>query len=135
MAAADPERILVAEREVVMPVEGLTRAALDAATQAVAAGKAKLATAARASPRRSKSRSPSAPRPLDLARTTVRAPADGVVSQTSRLQVGTVTPSGVLSLSLVISNRSWVEANFKEARVARTTRIARYRRRLACNRR
>ena len=107
-----------------------TRASFDAATQAVAAGKAKLATAMAAAARARQqlgsggaSGQPAAIQvalakrakaALDLSRTTVRAPADGIVSQTSRLQVGTITPSGVPALSLVVSDRAWVEANFKE---------------------
>ena len=51
---------------------------------------------------------------LDLANTTVRAPADGVVSQTTRLQHGQyVTPSAAV-LTLVATDDTWIEANFKE---------------------
>lgn len=119
------------DRQAALMRQGFTtRAALDAATQSVAAGKAKLATALASAARARQqlgsgggSGQPAAIQvalakrekaALDLARTIVRAPADGVVSQTSRLQVGTITPSGVPALSLVISDRSWVEANFKE---------------------
>lgn len=51
---------------------------------------------------------------LDLARSTVRAPLDGIVSQTDRLQPGQVIAAGLPVVSLVVSNHSWVEANFKE---------------------
>ena len=51
---------------------------------------------------------------MNLDRTVVRARADGIVSQTNRLQVGNITPSGVPALSLVVSDNVWVEANFKE---------------------
>lgn len=51
---------------------------------------------------------------LDLARTEVRAPRDGLVSQTSRLQVGQITPSGVPALSIVSGRGAWIEANYKE---------------------
>ncbi|MES2055909.1 MAG: HlyD family secretion protein, partial [Pseudomonadota bacterium] len=51
---------------------------------------------------------------LNLARTEVRAPSDGIVSQTGRLQVGNITPSGVPALSIVVSQGTWVEANYKE---------------------
>ncbi len=51
---------------------------------------------------------------LDLARTTVHAPANGVVSQTDKLQPGQMMIMGVPTMSLVVSNRRWVEANFKE---------------------
>ena len=55
---------------------------------------------------------------LDLAHTETRAPLDGVVSQTDRLQVGAYVSSPAAMptalLSLVETNDSWVEANFKE---------------------
>jgi membrane fusion protein (multidrug efflux system) len=51
---------------------------------------------------------------LELARTVVRAPKNGTVSQTGRLQVGIMTPTGVPALSLVVSQAAWVEANYKE---------------------
>lgn len=119
------------QRQAELMKEGFTtRASFDAATQAVAAGRAKLATAV-ASQARARQQIGSggasgqpaqiqlalakrAKAALDLQRTVVRAPADGIVSQTSRLQVGTITPSGVPALSLVVSKRAWVEANFKE---------------------
>ncbi|MCJ8157848.1 HlyD family secretion protein [Sphingomonas sp. LaA6.9] len=108
-----------------------TRASYDAALQQVAAAKAKLGTAqADAARARAQIGSGSAASgtpaaiqaalaqrakaALDLERTVVRAPADGIVSQTSRLQVGTIAPSGVPALSLVISDRAWIEANYKE---------------------
>lgn len=49
-----------------------------------------------------------------LSRTDVRAPSDGVISQTERLQVGAMLPAGLPTLSLVADGHSWVEANFKE---------------------
>lgn len=108
-----------------------TRAALDAAAHEVAAGNAKLATARAAAARASSQLgsgtgsggSPAALQAamvereraaLNLARTEVRAPKDGIVSQTGRLLVGTITPNGVPALSLVVSQAAWVEANFKE---------------------
>ncbi len=108
-----------------------TRAALDAAAHNVAAGKAKLATA-QASAARARSQlgsgtagagAPAALQAamverqraqLNLSRTVVRAPKAGIVSQTGRLQVGNITPSGVPALSLVVSEQAWVEANYKE---------------------
>jgi membrane fusion protein (multidrug efflux system) len=55
---------------------------------------------------------------LDLAHTETRAPLDGVVSQTERLQVGGYVSSPeampTALLSLVETNDTWVEANFKE---------------------
>lgn len=108
-----------------------TRASLDAAAHEVAAARARLATA-RASAAKARSQMGSGTASsgipaaiqaamadrdkaaLSLARTVVRAPKDGIISQTSRLQVGTITPSGVPALSLVVSQAAWVEANFKE---------------------
>ena len=107
-----------------------TRASFDAATQAVAAARAKLGTAeasaARARQQMGSGGGSGQPAAIqvalakrekaayDLSRTTVRAPKDGVISQTSRLQVGNITPSGVPALSLVVSQAAWVEANYKE---------------------
>lgn len=51
---------------------------------------------------------------LELARTEVRAPRDGIVSQTDRLQVGQVAASGLPVVSLVGGQGIWVEANYKE---------------------
>jgi membrane fusion protein, multidrug efflux system len=108
-----------------------TRAALDAARHEVTAARARLAEA-QASAARARSQlgsgtgnggSPAAIQAAmaarakaqyDLARTVVRAPAAGVVSQTGRLQVGSITPSGVPAVSLVRSDNIWIEANYKE---------------------
>lgn len=51
---------------------------------------------------------------LDLARTAVRAPVSGVVSQSDRLQVGQMMISGLPAVSIVSDGKSWIEANFKE---------------------
>ena len=51
---------------------------------------------------------------LDLEHTTVAAPAAGVVSQTDRLQVGQYIPVGTPVVSVVETEESWIEANFKE---------------------
>lgn len=51
---------------------------------------------------------------LNLARTTVRAPVDGVVSQADRLQIGQMMVAGLPAVTIVAGGRSWVEANFKE---------------------
>ena len=50
----------------------------------------------------------------DLDHTVIRAPADGVVSQTDRLLIGQYMPVGLSAVSLVMNGSSWVEANFKE---------------------
>lgn len=51
---------------------------------------------------------------LDLARSQVRAPADGIVTQTSRMQPGQSMIQGVATLSLMMTGSAFVEANFKE---------------------
>jgi membrane fusion protein (multidrug efflux system) len=51
---------------------------------------------------------------LDLRRTEVRAPIDGYVAQTERLQVGNTVVPGLAVVTVVRSGDSWVEANFKE---------------------
>ena len=55
---------------------------------------------------------------LNLSRTEVRAPADGVVSQTDRLQVGAAVVIGVPVVTLVRSATTYVEANYKETDLA-----------------
>jgi membrane fusion protein (multidrug efflux system) len=112
-----------------------TRASLDAARHEVAAARARLANAqADAARARTQLGSGSATSGtpaaiqaamaqrekavLDLSRTVVRAPADGKISQTGRLQVGNIMPMGVPALSLVMSGIAWVEANYKETDLA-----------------
>jgi len=56
---------------------------------------------------------------LDLSRTEIRAPMDGVVENADNLQVGQMAITGVGMLSLVHSQTAWVEANFKEKDVGR----------------
>jgi membrane fusion protein (multidrug efflux system) len=56
---------------------------------------------------------------LDLSRTEVRAPIDGVVANADRLQIGQAVTPGVGLLSLVRGTGAWVEANFKEKDLAR----------------
>jgi len=55
---------------------------------------------------------------LNLSRTEVRAPADGIVSQTGRLQVGAAVVTGVPVVTLVRGATSYVEANYKETDLA-----------------
>lgn len=55
---------------------------------------------------------------LSLSRTEVRAPAAGVVSQADRLQVGQMMVQGLPGVTIVASDKSWVEANFKETDLA-----------------
>lgn len=54
---------------------------------------------------------------LDLERTTVRAPIDGVASKVP--EPGTYAMPGMPLLSLVADEESWVEANFKESELER----------------
>jgi membrane fusion protein, multidrug efflux system len=56
---------------------------------------------------------------LDLSRTEVRAPMDGVVENADNLQIGQMAVTGLGMLSLVHSRTPWVEANFKEKDVGR----------------
>ena len=55
---------------------------------------------------------------VNLARTEIRSPVSGMVTQTDRLQVGQQMVSGVPALTVVASDRSWIEANFKETDLA-----------------
>ena len=56
---------------------------------------------------------------LNLSRTEVRAPSDGVIANADRLLRGEQAVPGIGMLSLVRSDRAWVEANFKEKDLAR----------------
>ena len=56
---------------------------------------------------------------LDLERTTIRAPMDGIVENADNLQIGQMAVTGLGMLSLVHSASAWVEANFKEKDVGR----------------
>src|SRR3954453_1732939 len=56
---------------------------------------------------------------LDLSRTDVRAPMDGVIENADKLQVGQMAVVGVGMVSLVHSTTAWVEANFKEKDVGK----------------
>lgn len=55
---------------------------------------------------------------VDLARTVVRAPVSGRVTQVSRLQIGQMVFTGVPMLSIVREGGARVEANFKETDLA-----------------
>lgn len=54
---------------------------------------------------------------LDLRRTTVRAPDDGVVAMVDRLQVGDYLQRAVPAFVLVSTRNVWVEANLKEVQL------------------
>lgn len=53
----------------------------------------------------------------DLAQTTVRAPADGIVAQASSFKVGQFVSTGTPLFSLVETGDIWIEANFKETQL------------------
>jgi membrane fusion protein (multidrug efflux system) len=53
----------------------------------------------------------------DLAQTTVRAPADGVISHASSFKVGQYVGSGTPLFSLVETGDTWIDANFKETQL------------------
>ena len=55
---------------------------------------------------------------LNLSRTEIRAPVSGVISQADRLQVGQMMVQGLPGVTIVASDRSWIEANFKETDLA-----------------
>lgn len=54
----------------------------------------------------------------NLDKTTVRAPADGVVSQVASLTPGQFVSTGATIASLVETGQAWIEANFKETQLA-----------------
>jgi membrane fusion protein (multidrug efflux system) len=56
---------------------------------------------------------------LDLSHTDVRAPFDGIIANSDRLQVGQAVAPGLGLLSLVHGTGAWIEANFKEKDLAR----------------
>ena len=56
---------------------------------------------------------------LDLSRTEIHAPVSGMVTQADRLQLGQMVTTGLPALTIVVSERSWIEANFKETDLAR----------------
>src|SRR6185437_1555083 len=55
----------------------------------------------------------------NLAKTTVKAPADGIISQVDSLNVGQFIGMGSTIVSLVESGGTWVAANFKETQLER----------------
>jgi membrane fusion protein (multidrug efflux system) len=57
----------------------------------------------------------------NLDKTTVVAPADGVVSQVSSLNVGQFIATGTTIASLIETGDTWIEANFKETQLASIT--------------
>jgi membrane fusion protein (multidrug efflux system) len=138
IAAARAELALATsefERQSALLTRGFTtRAALEQAELTVARAREKLNTAATDATRaRSALASGGAPsgapaaieaalarreRALwNLSRTEVRAPVGGIVSQTDRLQAGSMLPAGLPALAIVADGRTWIEANFKETQL------------------
>jgi len=56
---------------------------------------------------------------LDLRRTTIYAPVTGRASQTEKVQIGQMVFAGVPTMSLMVGDHMWVEANFKETDLER----------------
>jgi membrane fusion protein (multidrug efflux system) len=56
---------------------------------------------------------------LDLKRTEIRSPVDGIVSQTDRLSVGAMAAQMLPNVSVVGGGGYWVEANFKETQLSK----------------
>lgn len=125
------------EREKALMDRGFnTRAQMDVASHAVASARDRLAVVeadinkARArlatgsavpgvNPAIAAAQAARAKAQLDLSRTVVRAPVDGVVTQASRLQMGQMVFPGVPMVSIVAANSGRVDANFKETDLAR----------------
>ncbi len=112
-----------------------TRARMDEAQHAVAAARdrlssvaaevekarAQLATGAQVpglNPQVAAAQATRAKAALELARTVVRAPVAGRVTQVNRLQIGQMVFTGVPMLSIVREGGARVEANFKETDLA-----------------
>lgn len=105
-------RLDEAERKVEMAREQLRGAQADAAEAS-----AKLATGSAVpgvNPAIAQARVRRDSAALNLARTVVRAPVSGRVVQAERLQKGQAMIVGLPALTLVVDDRSWIEANFKE---------------------
>jgi len=108
-----------------------TRARMDAAQHAVAAARdriaevqanvakaqAKLATGSAVpgmNPAVASAQATRAKAELDMRRTVIRAPSDGVVTQANKLQIGQMVFAGVPMVSIVRAGSGRVDANFKE---------------------
>jgi membrane fusion protein (multidrug efflux system) len=105
-AMDEAEHAVNAARDKVASLEAaVTRARAQLATGRQVPGENPAIAAARAARSRAE---------LDLARTVVRAPADGVATQVTRLQIGQMAFPGVPMVSLVKDDGTRIEANFKE---------------------
>jgi membrane fusion protein (multidrug efflux system) len=56
---------------------------------------------------------------LDLSRTTVKAPADGVLYQAASFQKGQLVAAGAPLFALVETGDNWIDANFKETQLTK----------------
>ncbi len=93
------------------------KAQLQTAQASAAVDRAKLAAPAEiggVAPDIAAARAQIATAKLAIARTTIVAPFDGVVTQTGNLQVGQMAAAGLPMLTIVANGGSWIEANFKE---------------------
>jgi membrane fusion protein, multidrug efflux system len=54
----------------------------------------------------------------NLAKTTITAPADGIVAQLGNVNVGQFVAAGTNVASLVETDQTWIEANFKETQLS-----------------
>jgi membrane fusion protein (multidrug efflux system) len=112
-----------------------TRARLQAAEHALSDARSKVATAQADATRARAAAAPARSAPginpgvlagevqkrkavYDLSKAEVRAPIDGVISQSDRLQVGQMITQSLPALSIVANDNSWIEANFKETDLA-----------------
>ena len=108
-----------------------TRARMDAMTQGLAAARGGLANAEGAATKARAALATSQIAPgvnpavlsaqvqkqqalYNLARTEVRAPVSGVISKADRLLDGQMMMSGLPAVTIVVSDKSWIAANFKE---------------------
>jgi membrane fusion protein (multidrug efflux system) len=101
---------LSAENSVSLAQDGVSAAA------AALGGNPQLATEDFPAVRAAMAQRETAQRNLSLA--TVKAPVPGVVSQVDSLNVGQYVTPGMLVASLVQTDKTWVEANFKETQLA-----------------
>lgn len=91
------------------------RASLSRANSDAAEARSKLSTGSVGeNPQLAAARVQLAKAQLDLSRTRVYAPADGIVSQSDRLQIGQMMMTGLPAVTIVRGQGAWLEANFKE---------------------
>lgn len=54
---------------------------------------------------------------LDLSRTRIAAPVSGIITQSERLQKGQLMLQSLPAVTIIQSDHSWIEANFKETQL------------------